>query len=587
MVDELQRMRMHFQRLEGEYAWLAAEIQPVEADLTECQTRLWSRRTRTVRDVQQIAQPAETIEAGWVRELHDLDRQIEHAKQVLRDLAAARLRLTLESTSHVCSETPDESVSLQLQRNLLTRLEQQLLRLQSDSETHRTAHARGVCVCDSVLTAFDQQLSELRQTVYVLCQQISQRQTVLGRQQWTQEHVRIEQCETEVLERIRRLRSRREELLATSRNPLQSRVRHAVNHELLHCRCEQHAEFASRLPAESETIARPLQEIVTERAIEETDARSGDPAWEMSLLARREELRLRVNELQRRIRDAHQRIDDLLDEQRRFADDHSAMGLRFAHQRAKEHLASTHEQWTSLTLQRTVLSEAQRRLHLEEHSRVIAEASAYLSRLTQGRYTDFHFDAALKELFIRNADGQLLPPSALSRGTLDQTALSFRLALVAEYARRGVRLPLVLDDVLVDSDEHRLWAAIAVLREVAAAGQQVVFLTCQEHLSDLFDENGQPVRSLFGGIRKAARPATTHITPPSRSTTEVVASSATAITAVLPTRIEPVRPVLQTAVHANETIVSPLPHTVENSHVPDASLRVRVQPEGPVLAASG
>ena len=593
VVEELQRMRMHLQRLEGEYNWLAAEIQPVETDLSECQTRLWSRRTRTVRDIQQVAQPVESIEAGWVRELHELDRQIEHAKQVLRDLAAARLRLTLESAGHTCAETPDEAATLRLQRDLLTQLEQRILRMQTESESHRSAHALGTCVCASVLASSEQQLSELRQTVYVLCQQISRQQTALGRQQWTLEQARVDQCETEVLERIRRLRSRREELLATSRDPLSSRVRHAVSHELLHCRCEQHAAFASRLPAESEFVARPLREVVTERVIEETDARSGDPALERTLLARRSELRLRLNELQHRIREARQRIDDLLAEQRRFADDHSAVWLRFAHQQADEHLNATQAQWMSLTLQQSVLSEAQRRLHREEHSRVIAEASAYLKRLTAGRYTHFHFDASLKDLFIRNAEGQLLPSSALSRGTLDQTALSFRLALVAEYARRGIRLPLVLDDVLVDSDEHRLWAAIEVLREVAAVGQQVVFLTCQEHLSDLFDENGQTVRTLSGGVRKAARPFPARMTAPSRSTTAVVALAPTAMENVVfrsenerafaeqqaTVTAAPLR--VQSAVHVTETIVSPLPRVIENTSDADPALRIRVQPEGP------
>ncbi len=606
VVEELQRTRMHLQRLEGEYTWLGAEIQPVEADLTECQTRLWSRRTRTVRDVQQIAQPAESVEAGWVRELHELDRQIEHAKQVLRDLAAARLRLTLESANHACSETPDEAATLQLQRNLLSQLEHQVLRLQTEGESHRVAHTRGACVCDSVLATFDLHLSELQQTVYVLCQQISRRQTVLGRQQWTQEQSRIEQCETEVLERIRRLRGRREELLTASRDPLASRVRHAVNHELLHCRCEQHSAFAAKLPAEAILIERPVREIVTERFVDESEARPGDAAWERTLLARHRELRQRLSELQRRIRDARLRIDELLAEQLRFADDHSAMEQRFAHRQAEERLAGTRAQWTSLTLQQTVLTEAQRRLHREDHSRVIAEASVYLNRLTQGRYTGFHFDPSIKELFIRNAEGQMLPPSALSRGTLDQTALSFRLALVAEYARRGVRLPLVLDDVLVDSDEHRLWAAVDVLREVATAGQQVVFLTCQEHLSDLFDENGLTVRTLSGGVRKAARPQ--RVSSPSRSTVEVVAiESGTdsvvyrstkerpfaerkatlddtwveAIPSAIPVRVEYSRPLIQNTVHSTETIVSPLPRVIENTVDTDAALRVRVQPEGP------
>ncbi len=586
VVEELKRTRMHLQRLEGEYTWLVSEIQPVEADLTECQTRLWSRRTRTMRDVQHIAQAPESIEAGWVRELHELDRQIEHAKQVLRDLAAARLRLTLDSTGHVCAETPDESATLQLQRDLLTQLEHKILHLQQACEGYGESHRRGTCVCGSGFASLQQELSELRQTIYVLCQQVSRRQTVLNRQQWVQEQSRIDQCEAEVLERIRRLRSRREELMATSRAPYSSRVRHAVNHELLHCRCEQHAAFAAKLPVESELIARPMQEIVSERTIEETDARTDDPTLEKSLLARRDELRLRANELQRRIHDALQRINDLLAEQRGFAADHSAVDLRFAHQQAKEQLAASQEQWTSLTLQQTVLSEAQRRLHHEEHSRVIAEASAYLNRLTQGRYTSFYFDPEQRDLFIRSGDGQMLPSSALSRGTLDQAALSFRLALVAEYARRGVRLPLVLDDVLVDSDEHRLWAAIEVLREVAASGQQVIFLTCQEHLSDLFDEHGQPVRMLYGGVRQAARTSPARLNSPSRITTEVVASrlfSTSANSAPMnPSQhVEVVFPEASTAVHRTEEVVSPLPHTVENSIESDNSIRARLQPEGP------
>jgi uncharacterized protein YhaN len=581
VVDELKRTRMHLQRLEGEYSWLVSEIQPVEADLTECQTRLWSRRTRTIRDVQHIAQAPESIEAGWVRELHELDRQIEHAKQVLRDLAAARLRLTLDSTGHVCAETPDEATTLQLQRDLLTQLEHKILHLQQDCESNRESHSRGACVCGSGFTSFQQQLSELRQTVYVLCQQVSRRQTVLNRQQWVQEQTRIDQCETEVLERIRRLRSRREELMATSNAPYASRVRHAVNHELLHCRCEQHAAFAAKLPIENEVIVRPVQEIVNERVIEETDARHDDPSLEKAWLARRDELRLRASELQRRIRDALQRINDLLAEQRGFSDDHSAVELRFAHQQAREHLAEAHEQWTSLTLQHTILSETQRRLHHEEHSRVITEASAYLHRLTQGRYTNFYFDPVQRDLFIHNIDGQLLPSSALSRGTLDQAALSFRLALVAEYARRGIQLPMVLDDVLVDSDEHRLWAAIAVLREVAANGQQVIFLTCQEHLSDLFDENGQPVRVLYGGIRKAARTAAARFSTPSRTTTAVVASSQNVSPRSQALLTEVVSPSVSAAVHATEATVSPFPRTVENAIDSDPSLRVRLQSEGP------
>jgi hypothetical protein len=394
------------------------------------------------------------------------------------------------------------------------------------------------------------------------------------------------QCEDEVLERIHRLRLRREELITASRDPLSNRLRYAVAHEALHCRCEEHAEYAAQLPSEVEQVARPVREVVTERFVEESDARPGDAAWEKTLLARRAELRQRLFELQRRIRDARLRVDQLLAEQQRFADEGSVMDLQFARQLADDRLAATREQWSSLTLQKVLLSEARLRLHREEHSRVIAEASGYLNRLTHGRYTAFHFEGATRELFIRNAEGGLLPPSALSRGTLDQSALSLRLALVAEYARRGIRLPLVLDDVLVDSDELRLSSAVEVLREVSAAGQQIVFLTCQEHLSDLFDGHGLSVRTLGGGLRKSNRIAPTR-SAPAKIAPEVVAVRTTPLEliAVPPSPLPPVEvlnePVRVWAAAPPEPAVSPLPRVVENAGHSDPTLRVRVQPEGP------
>ncbi len=578
VVEELERLRMHRQRLEGEYGWLLAEVQPIEADLTECQTRLWSRRSRFVSDVQQIAQPLEQIAAGWIRELHEVDRQIEHAKQVLRDLATARLRLTLDSVGQACAETPDEATTLRQQRELLGRLEQHALASEIECGSRRTTLSRA-CDCATLVVNYERHLTDLRQTIYVLCQLVSRREAVVTRQHGLAEQARIDQCEGEVLERIRRLRDRREALLRSRQEPSASRVRHAVSHELLTCRCEGHAAFAAQLPVEAELVARPLREVITQREITESEARPTDPTAERSLLARRSELKRRTYELQGRIRDASLRIQELEAEQARFADDHSVIDLRFAEGQAEEQLTTVRDDWTALAFQGMILAEAQRRLHREEHSRVIAEASAYLQRLTLGRYTSFHFEPATRELSIRGADGQLLPPSALSRGTLDQAALSFRLALVAEYARRGVRLPLVLDDVLVDSDEGRLASAVEVLREVATQGQQVVFLTCQEHLSDLFDEHGFPVRMLTGGLRRASRPSPVRITPPSRTTVEVVASHSMVIESVATPRPLPVDSSITR--HPSEPVVSPFPHIVENTDRDEATVRVRVQPEGP------
>ncbi|HZV93930.1 MAG TPA: hypothetical protein VFF72_11980, partial [Caldimonas sp.] len=116
--------------------------------------------------------------------------------------------------------------------------------------------------------------------------------------------------------------------------------------------------------------------------------------------------------------------------------------------------------------------------------------------LTDGRYTRVWTPLGENILLADDADGRRLPVEALSRGTREQLFLSLRLALVGSYARRGVELPLVLDDVLVNFDARRAKAAAAVLRDFAAEGHQVLVFTCHEHVWKLFKNLKLPARTL-------------------------------------------------------------------------------------------
>ena len=111
-----------------------------------------------------------------------------------------------------------------------------------------------------------------------------------------------------------------------------------------------------------------------------------------------------------------------------------------------------------------------------------------MAKLTDGKYTRIWTPLAHDILFVDTADGQPLSVQVLSRGTREQLFVSLRLALVAAYARRGIHLPMILDDVFVNFDAGRTRTACAVLREFAKQGHQLLVFTCHEHVWRMFKD---------------------------------------------------------------------------------------------------
>jgi hypothetical protein len=144
-----------------------------------------------------------------------------------------------------------------------------------------------------------------------------------------------------------------------------------------------------------------------------------------------------------------------------------------------------------------MMLEAVRTYYEREHQPpALREASGYLRRLTGGRYVRVWTPLGEHALRVDDNQGSSLRVEVLSRGTREQLFLALRLALVGSYARRGVRLPLVLDDVLVNFDAGRTRAAAAVLRDFARAGHQLLIFTCHEHIARLFKQLKAEVRQL-------------------------------------------------------------------------------------------
>jgi hypothetical protein len=158
-----------------------------------------------------------------------------------------------------------------------------------------------------------------------------------------------------------------------------------------------------------------------------------------------------------------------------------------------QRLIDAARRWIVLAVTGQVLHEVRTLYERERQPETLRQASVHLEQLTTGHYTRVWTPLDEDVLLVDDDAGRPLPVELLSRGTREQVFLSLRLALVATYARRGVRLPLVLDDVLVNFDAGRARAAAAVLRDFASAGHQVLLFTCHEHIMKLFKSLKVPI----------------------------------------------------------------------------------------------
>ncbi|HTM54397.1 MAG TPA: AAA family ATPase [Pirellulales bacterium] len=160
--------------------------------------------------------------------------------------------------------------------------------------------------------------------------------------------------------------------------------------------------------------------------------------------------------------------------------------LRLELDRVDRQLQEAIERWQVLAVCSLFLLAVRDYYEREHQPQALQEASAFLVRLTGGRYTRVWTPLGQHVLKVDDDQGRTLDAEVLSSGTREQLFLALRLALVNSYSKRGMELPLVLDDVLVNFDVGRAKAAAIVLRDFARHGHQVFVLTCHEHIYKLF-----------------------------------------------------------------------------------------------------
>ena len=215
------------------------------------------------------------------------------------------------------------------------------------------------------------------------------------------------------------------------------------------------------------------------------------------------ELEKRWETLGQRSQQADERVSQLLQRQGETAQEMKSLAAdrRLAEVKLElacleKQLAACAEHWRTLGATTCMLEKVCEVYETERQPETLREASAFLKQLTDGKYVRVWTPLGKNALRIDNEKSQSLPLEVLSRGTREAVFIALRLSLAAAYSRRGVTLPLVLDDVLVNFDSIRATHAAKVLRDFASLGHQVIMFTCHEHIMRIFHNIDVQVRVL-------------------------------------------------------------------------------------------
>lgn len=256
-------------------------------------------------------------------------------------------------------------------------------------------------------------------------------------------------------------------------------------------------------------IGSSIQYEDVQREIEGVKSSDLDRRWES--------LTTRMSETETRIAAMQTAQGELAASMKQLGDDDRLMTARLELGCVQRKLDQVARRWQTLAMASSLLEDVCGTFERERQPETLREASSFLHQLTDGKYTRIWTPLGTNQLKIDDSEGSSLPLEVLSRGTGEAVFIALRLSLAAAYARRGVMLPLVLDDVLVNFDGERAEHAARTLQTFAELGHQVMMFTCHAHIVEIFHQIGVQVREMPA----QGTPGRAHILAPPAAEEEV------------------------------------------------------------------
>ena len=232
---------------------------------------------------------------------------------------------------------------------------------------------------------------------------------------------------------------------------------------------------------------RTAAESEPQLAIVEEDLLSFDPEQNSECI---DTLQLELQDVERDLQQSFESLGGLKQEIATLESDRRSSQLRFDREQIAAQLRQKSEEWFAVELASQSVEQIRTRFEKTCQPAILASAASFLERLSGGKYNNIWTPLGQRELCVDDDNSNTFQVGQLSGGTREQLFLAIRLAMVREFSQRGVELPMVLDDIIVNFDQLRTEAAVDELLQFAEEGQQILFFTCHLHLAHLFESKG-------------------------------------------------------------------------------------------------
>ena len=199
------------------------------------------------------------------------------------------------------------------------------------------------------------------------------------------------------------------------------------------------------------------------------------------------QLKERLEEIENNLSELREKRGGIAKEIEQIERREEGSSLRMRKTVKMQKLKKKSDEWSILTLARTIMGKAIEKYEQERQPGVIKEAQSFFSKMTLGRYSRIFVPLDEAKLYVEDKDGRRKDIQDLSRGTAEQLYLSLRFGFVREFSKRAESLPIIFDDILVNFDPERFRAACEAIKELAKTNQ-ILYFTCHPESVNLLAE---------------------------------------------------------------------------------------------------